>query len=557
MITEINVDVPMRDGIKLRANVWRPDAPRKYPGILIRTPYGKRAGGYERYVRAGYVVVEMDTRGRYESEGDFVVYTDERNHEADDGYDSVEWLAQQPWCNGRVGTMGASYKGWMQWALATRRPPSLRCMCACSIPLENTDVDWWGAFRPGRRMKWWLTSMAPDLRKRAGWPLPHNPAHACAIWDDIEHGRWLSLLPWIEVVKYLPPPLAQQVEDWMRHPNRKCWRFAERHQEIEVPNLDFTGWYDHCNSLGHLSGMQQHARSELARTQTKVVCGPWSHGTIGKRDCYGNDMGPEAELDIVDLEIRWFDRWLKDCRNGVDQDPAVRYFVMGSNEWQSAASWPPSGLDEYVYHLAGAGNANSVNGSGLLKDTPASEATTDSYCYDPQDPAPTLWTTKLSFGASDRRRLEHRRDILVYRTPLLEEAVEIVGEPEVVLYAATSAADTDWFARLIDDEPGGRAMEVAYGMVRARYRNSLDREELITPGKVVEYHLRLTPTACRFLKGHRIRLDITSSDFPNFDRNHNTGRNDLLDAELLPANQTVHHSADYPSRIVLPVRHVM
>ena len=178
IITEIDVDVQVRDGTRLRANIWRPDAEGQFPGLLMRTPYGKPRGGLDRYVRAGYAVVAQDVRGRYASEGEYVPYTDPSNSEAEDGYDSVEWLAARPWCNGRVGTIGTSYPGWMQWALAKLRPPHLIAMSACSIPLENTDVDWWGAFRPGRRIMWWLTTMAPDLRKRAGMPAPHTPAEA-------------------------------------------------------------------------------------------------------------------------------------------------------------------------------------------------------------------------------------------------------------------------------------------------------------------------------------------------------------------------------------------
>jgi len=554
IIVERNVPVPMRDGTVLRANVFRPDVPGRFPGLLMRTPYGKPEGGFDRYVHAGYVVVAQDTRGRYASDGKYVPFTVEDTGDAEDGYDSVEWLAGQPYCNGKVGTMGASYNAWMQWKLAKLRPPHLVAMCAYSIPTELTEVDWPGAFRPARRVHWWINTIAPDLRRRRGLPGPHTPEEARRIWNDIEHGRWLGFMPWLELPRYLPDGLAEYVEDWLRHPNRRAWKFAEAHGEIEVPNLDFSGWYDHCSgTIGHLKGMQKNARTELARTQTKLIIGPWNHVGLGGRRIGDFDFGPQAELDLNGLIIRWFDRWLKGVDNGVDREPPVRYFVMGSAEWKSADTWPPDGMREATYYLSSNGDASRVEGSGLLTPEMPGEEPCDAYTYDPKDPVPTLWTRDLFTVPSDRRTLEYRQDILRYRTPPLERDVEVVGHPEVVLYASSSAPDTDFFARLVDEPPDGPALEVCYGMVRARHRNSLDREELLTPGEITEFRIRLGPTACRFLKGHRIRLEITSSDFPNFDRNHNTGRNDLADTELVPARQRIFHSGRYASRLILRV----
>lgn len=547
IIVEKDVPVPVRDGVILRANVFRPDGPGEYPGLLLRTPYGKAEAGFERYVRAGYIVVTQDTRGRYASDGEYVPFTVEHTGDAEDGYDSVEWLAGQPYCNGRVGTMGASYCAWMQWTLAKLRPPHLQAMCAYSIPLELTGVDYTGAFRPGRRIKWWMTTMAPDLRRREGLPPPHTPAEAGRIWDEIEHGRWLGFLPWLELPRFLPQRLAGYAEDWLREPHRKAWRFAEAHKEIGVPNLDFSGWFDHCNdTMWHLRGMQRNARTQLARTQTKLIMGPWSHVTIGARKIGDIDFGPQAEIDLHGTIIRWFDRWLRDMDNGIDREPAARYFVMGSGQWKAADTWPPEGTSEAVYYLSG-----DTEG-GTLAPTAALDETVDTYVYDPRDPVPTLWSRALFTMPADRRQLEYRQDILHYQTPPLGEDVEIAGYPDVVLYASSSAPDTDFFASLVDEHPAGIAMEVASGMVRARHRNGIDREDLLEPGEVTEFRIRLGATACRFLKGHRIRLEITSSDFPNYDRNHNTGRNDLADPEFVLAEQNVFHSMACPSRLVLP-----
>ena len=554
VIEEKDVAVPMRDGVVLRASVFRPEARGRYPGILLRTPYGKPEAGFERYVRAGYAVVTQDSRGRCASDGEYVPFTVEHTGDAEDGYDAVEWLAQQPYCNGRVGTLGASYNAWMQWQLAKLRPPHLVAMCAYSIPLELTEVDWPGGFRPGRRIKWWMTTIAPDLRRRQGLPRPHTPAEAVEIWDNIEHGRWLGFLPWLDIGRYLPQRLAEYAEDWLRHPNRRPWRFAEVHKEVEVPNLDFSGWYDHCGgTMAHLGLMQENARTEVARTQTRLIIGPWNHPGLGQRRIGDIDFGPQAGLDLSDLIIRWFDCWLKGLDNGIEQEPALRYFVMGSGRWKSAGTWPPAGMGEAVYYLRGQGDAGQVKGAGRLEREAPGEEPDDRYTYDPRDPVPTLWTRQLFTVPANRRVLEYRQDILYYLSSPLKEEVEVVGYPEVVLYASSSAPDTDFFARLVDEDPGGPALEVSYGMVRARHRHSLDREDLLIPEEVTEFRIRLGPTACRFLEGHRIRLEITSSDFPNHDRNHNTGRNDLEDTELVAAEQRVYHAAGRASQLILPV----
>ena len=554
IIVERNVAVPMRDGVVLRADVYRPESSGRHPGLLVRTPYGKELESHGRFAQAGFVVVSQDTRGRYASDGEWVPFSVPNTGDAEDGYDSVEWLAEQPYCDGNVGTMGGSYAGWTQWELAKLRPPHLRAMCAFSIPLELAEVDWSGGFRPARRVFWWMVNMAPDLRRRHGMPPPHTPDEARRIWHDLGGERWLWFLPWTDLPSYLPPGLAEYFEDWFRHPGRPCWGFGDVHREIEVPNLDFSGWYDHCSgTTAHLGLMQREARTETARTQSKIVLGPWNHGGFGKRKLGGIDFGPEAAVDVQSLKVRWFDYWLKGIDNGIDREPAVRYFVMGAKEWRAAETWPPESPAARTYYLSSIGDAGRLEGSGNLDGTPPEQSGSDTYDYDPRDPVPTLWSRMLFTEPSDRRGVEHRPDILYYRSPPLTEDVEVVGHPEVVLYPASSAPDTDFFAHLVDEDPDGIALEVCYGMVRARHRNGLDREDLLTPGKAVELKIRLGPTACRFVKGHRIRLEITSSNFPNHDRNHNTGGDDLAETTMVVARQTIHHSPEHPSRLELPV----
>ncbi|HUT75365.1 MAG TPA: CocE/NonD family hydrolase [Armatimonadota bacterium] len=554
IIVEENVPVAMRDGVLLRANVFRPADGCPAPALLVRTPYGKGNSGFERYVRAGYVVVWQDCRGRYASDGDFIPFTVEEAAEVEgrDGYDTVEWLARQPYCNGKVGTMGTSYPAWTQWVLARQRPPHLVAMCARSIPQELTTFDGPGAFRPARRLHWWINNIAPDVRRRHGLPGPHTVDEALAIWNEVERGHWIYFLPWLDLPRYLPEGIAEYVDDWLRHPNRQAWRIGDAYRDIAVPNLDVSGWFDHCNgTMGHLAGMQQDARTEAARRGSRLIIGPWNHSGLGRRKLGDMDFGPPAAVDIDDLTIRWFDYWLKGLDNGIGRAPAVEYFVLGADQWKSADTWPPGGTRDATYFLSSGGDAGHPTGSGLLTPTPPADEASDRYLYDPRDPVPTLWSPELFSGAPDRRALEYRRDILYYRTPPLTEPVEVVGYPEVILHASSSAPDTDFFAALVDERPDGPALQVCSGIVCARHRHSLQRTDFLTPGEVTEFRIRLGPTACRFLAGHRIRLEITSSDFPNYDRNHNVGRNDLADAELVPAQQTVFHSRQDCSRLVL------
>jgi len=560
-VVEENVDVQVRDGTVLSTNIYRPDSRERFPGILMRTPYGKPSGsgsvpaGFERYVRSGYVVVVQDTRGRHKSGGEYVPFYAGETGDAEDGYDSVEWLASQPYCNGRIGTMGASYCAWMQWMLARLRPPHLVAMCAYSIPVELTDLDYPGAFRAGRRVKWLVSTMSPDIRRRRELPGPRDMQEARRIWEEVEAGKWLYFMPWSKLPEHLPAGLAEYVGKWLKEPASRPWRFSEAHREIEVPNLDFSGWFDHCcGTMDHLSGMQENARTEVAREQTKLVIGPWNHVMPGQRKIGNFDFGPEASLDVTGAIIRWFDYWLKGLENGTPEEPPVRYFVMGSGRWRSSGSWPPAVDEEIEFFIDSEGNAASAVGSGTLNQAIPGGGPCDCYRYDPKDPVPTLWTQALFTMPQDRRELEYRSDILYYRTPPLDEALEVVGHPRTVLYASSSAKDTDFFARLVDEDPDGPAMEVCYGMVRARHRISLERTDLLEPGEITEFRIRLGPIACNFQQGHSIRLEVTSSDFPNFDRNHNTGGNDLFESRLVVAEQRVFHTENERSRLIVGVK---
>lgn len=549
---ERNLAVPMRDGVVLRADVYRPDEPGPHPVLVLRTPYNKDGGNVAPYVKAGYIVVRQDARGRYASEGRWESFYRFDTHDAADGFDTVEWAAKLPGSNGKVGTFGASYNAFLQWRLAPLRPPSLLAMAAESIPPRLTQLEGPGTIRPGRRLNWFYCGMSPDMRLRSGAAGPTTRAEAAKLWKEGEGERLLDFLPWIALPRMVFEDEDQAVKDWLRAPNRDPWELLEGCREISVPNLDIVGWFDHCNDGIELhQAMRRAGKTEAARSGQRLIIGPWSHSSRGNRRAGAVDFGKAAALDLVQAEIRYFDYWLKGKANGANEDTPVRIFVMGSNRWRDEQEWPPSRASEHTLYLHSGGKANTPIGDGLLTEQPPGPAH-DTYRYDPRDPVPTLWSPSMFTLPADQAPLANRADILVYQSAPLAAAMEVTGYPEVVLHAASSAPDTDFFVKLIDVAPDGTNRDIASGMVRARYRDGLDQPRLLEPGEVVEYRIRMRPTANEFQPGHRIRLDITSSDFPNYDRNHNTAADQNADNRLATAEQTIHHGGARPSRLVLP-----
>jgi putative CocE/NonD family hydrolase len=546
--TERNVPVRMRDGVILRADVHRPDRGGPYPVLVRRTPYGKD-GEYDRYVKAGYIVVSQDVRGRYESEGRYESSYRFETHDAEDGYDTVEWAARLPNSTGRVGTFGASLPAFLQWRLAPLRPPSLVAMSACSIPAQQPQGEYPGTIRPGFRLEW-LAMMAADMRRRENLPGIHTLSEHRRLWKEQEQ-KWLNWLPWLDLPEDFFGYETESLKSWLRNPQVDPWKLDEGCRDVAVPNLDIVGWYDHANGdMLLFRTMVKEARTATARAGSRIIIGPWPHSDTSGR--FGSiDFGPDAALDRAAVQIRWFDYWLKGQANGVDRDPPVKIFVMGDNRWRGETEWPLRRAKEKVLYIGSEGHANSPGGDGRLVEERAQSGGADAYVYDPRNPVPTPYGTGRPMPA-DQRLLATRRDILVYQTEPLAERIEVTGNPVVELHAASSAPDTDWFVRLIDVAPDGLARDVSSGIVRARYRDGLNKPRWITPGEVTVYTIRMRPTSNAFLPGHRIRLDITSSDFPSYDRNHNTATNQNADSTLVTASQTIYHGGDHATRIIVP-----
>ena len=560
VLTEANVPVTMRDGTVLRADVYRPDNPGKFPVLLFRTPYDKAsetsAEMAQKLSERGYVVVMQDVRGRFASDGDFRPGFYGSDHsDSEDGYDSVEWAADLPWSTGKVGTIGNSYNGWTQWELAHTRPPHLIAMLPQGCVANLLDRELSGVARLGRILSWTI-SLAADVRRRdeERWG-PKISDEANQLWMDKERMKWLWYLPLAEIPDEAFHGMGNHWRKWLEDHGTDHFGFEAKHSQINVPALMTTGWYDQqIWTIKHFTGMVNNGMTEHARNNQRLIVGPWTHtGPIWER-CVGEvDFGPEASQSYYNTADAWFSYWLKEEENEAADWPPVRLFVMGANTWRSENEWPLARTAYTDFYLHSDGRANTAAGNGVLTTTPPHGEPPDEYTYDPRDPVMTLYTPLGQHEPQDQQVLNGRQDILVYSTPSLKKPIEVTGPIEVKLWAASSASDTDFVVKLMDVWPSGFTQELCHGIVRARYRESFDNPSSIEPGQIYQYSIRVNPTSNLFQPGHKIRVDISSSDFPNFDRNHNTGGDDYSESKLVSAVQTIFHDRDRPSRIILPV----
>ncbi|HEY5756909.1 MAG TPA: CocE/NonD family hydrolase [Steroidobacter sp.] len=542
-VVEMNVPVAMRDGVRLSTDIYRPNDTQRHPVILARDPYSngaKARAGALQWVERGYIYLQQDVRGRYDSEGSFYPYV----YEINDGYDAQQWAGSQPWSSGKVGMLGTSYRASVQWLPAHLRSPALTAISPTVSPLNYyKDVMYsGGAFQLMSRVHW-------------AFVMAGRTAHADFDWEAMR--RHLPLKSLDRAFGFDLP----YWRDWIAHPsNDTYWQpfdAESRIEQIDVPALNVGGWYDAFlrGTLASYSSMSERAFSERARTGQKLIVGPWNHDAAGTK-AGELDFGPQARLDTESLRVRWFDHWLKGEDTGLLQEPPVQLFIMGENRWRSEQEWPLKRTQYTKYYLHSAGRANTASGDGRLDTKRSGGGTSNTYIYDPADPVPTRGGNLLPedlAGPVDQTNSAARNDVLVFVTAPLDADTEVTGNLKVTLYAASSAPDTDFTAKLIDVHPDGKAYNLADGIIRARYRESAEKPSLIEPGKVYEYTLDLWATSNLFKRGHRIRLDISSSNFPRFDRNPNTGHKFGEDAELRKATQTVYHSSRYPSHVTLPV----
>ncbi len=557
IMVEHDVPSEMRDGTVLRADVYRPIGDGRYPVLLRRTPYGKdyfKIGDPRRLARRGYVVVLQDIRGRYASDGDWEwMFGDSaKRFEPTDGYDSVEWAAGLPHSDGRVGTWGCSYDGWLQWQLALEQPPSLAGMCPSGMNSDFLSLTR-GILELGRRLEG-THSMAADARRRVGDGTgPWARDEASLVWS-LERDNWLRYVPLDDIPDRVFGGLGRSLRAYYRAANEQLYDVRGAYPRVQVPTFLITGWWDRfVGTVDNFTGLVSQGPTAL-RDSHRLLVGPWGHepSTWTRRvGCL--DHGPEANLCQEDLVAQWYDHLFKGSDAGLQTEPPVRLFVLGHNRWRFEHEWPLARAETQELFLHSDGRANSPAGDGSLSWNEPGGEPPDQYVYEPLDPVPSTMSSDGHWAPVDQRALGWRNDILVYQGNLIQSELEITGPITLVLWAASDAVDTDWMAKLIDVYPDGTAVNLAEGVLRARYRYGYDREVPLERNVPYEYRIELTPTSNVFLPGHRIRVDVTSSNFPAFDRNHNTGASFWCDRELRAASQTVLHDREHPSRLSLPV----
>jgi uncharacterized protein len=540
-VFEPDVKIAMRDGAKLAANIFRPKGEGRFPAILMRTPYGKpgeKAGDATRYTGAGYVLVVQDCRGRGKSEGVW----DPFRYDVEDGYDTQEWVGQQPWCNGSIGTAGGSYVGWTQWAPAPTGSRYLKAMVP-TVPFGNAfDLAYTGgAFQLALLMGWGVgvggVTLAPDRTQEAFRYLPLS-----TFGDQFE-----------KKVPYL--------NEWVKHHTYDdYWKqrgMDYRYADVTVPVLNIGGWYDIFSkaTLDLVTQVRASSRDRKVRRNQFAIIGPWTH-QVGLSKVGELDFGADAALQVAERQFQWFEYWLKGRETGVQDWPAYYLFVMGENRWRGETEWPLKRTRFTSYFIHSAGHAASLKGDGSMNTTQPGEEDSDQFTYDGNNPVPSVGGNNLvgaSAGPYDQSRVEEREDVLVYTTPALEGDLEVTGPVKLLLWAASSARDTDFTGKLVDVHPNGKAYNLCDGIVRAQYRNGAEKPTLLEPGQATRFEIDLWVTSNVFRRGHRIRLEISSSNFPRFDRNPNSGKPFGTDTELLAARQTVFHDRERASHLVLPI----
>jgi putative CocE/NonD family hydrolase len=547
-VVTTTVEVAMRDGVKLVADVYRDSAIGPVPVVLMRTPYDrtKQKALGQRWAGAGYVFVVQDCRGSGGSQGEMAPY----NNEGQDGYDTIEWVVAQPWCNGRVGMTGGSYVGAVQWQAAVEHPPGLM-----AIAPQATWTSFYDNLYLGGAVRLALIS---------GWIAGNTAKPAGATPADMD--KALLKLPLSDVDEAIGWPMPW-LDAYLNHPQPDgFWTrldLVPKLPELKLPVLHVVGYYDFFSrqSVDSFNLMQQGNPDDATTGNQRLILGPWDHGTIGKSKVGEIDFGPEAELDPFEAQLDWFERYLKaDPAARANSFAPVRYFSMGDNQWHEAMTWPPKDAFGEPFYLLSQGKANTRGGDGRLsRDPPSEDQPADKFRADPADPtpaSPVLPNRPLKaavWGPVDQRPIEDRNDVLVYTSEPMTEPLVFAGTAKASLFVSTDTPDADWAVKLIDVHPDGFAQNIARGILRGRYRKSLEHPELMRPGEIEEILIDLGPVAATILPGHRLRVDISGADFPLYDRNPNTAEGIKGDKTAI-ATEQVHHRPGALSRIVLPVR---
>ena len=554
IIVERDVEITLRDNVVLRADIYRPKSKEPQPVLVYRTPYGKHnaARDYQTHLRAverGYVVVLQDVRGRYASDGIFDPYRNEGN----DGYDTIEWAAKQPWSNGDVGTYGLSYPGAVQWLAAIQSPPHLKAMVPAMTFSSPRNFFYMNGVFDLSWLPWVYFNIAPDARVRLGLEGPQSGEEVSEQWQS-EREEILNYLPLAEL-PYLRDEAPFYFE-WLEHaPNDPWWNWAEirgRYDRTDAAVLNMSGWYDEAygpeGATTNFNGLV--AARGVNAANTNLIIGPWQHGvdSVENQQLGELDFGPDSTSDYDEEVLRFFDKHLKQADAGAETEPAVRYFVMGANEWRTSDQWPPAEVSSRHLCLAG------TNTKTVLQDCDGqSSKATSTFTADPNHPVVDPYGT---FEAHDFQSLAERDDVLVFESESLSEAVTMAGNAAARLFVSCDCSDFDLWVRLLDVYPDGRAinlMSPGADVQRMSLRGNGTNRQLLTPGEIYEVEIGGLLTANQFAPGHRIRIQVSASFAPHLSRNLQTGQSEVTSSVSAVANITVHHSDEFASSLVLPV----
>jgi putative CocE/NonD family hydrolase len=555
VVVERNVAAKMRDGVTLRADIYRPKAEGKFPVLLVRTPYDKTnesSFGMKGAAR-GYVVVEQDVRGRFASEGEWYTF----KSELQDGYDTVEWAAALPYSNGKVGMFGGSYVGATQYLAAIARPPHLAGICP-TVTASNYHDGW--TYQGGAFEQWfnesWSTGLAMNTMRRR---LEQS--------DALGGTKTLPLTDFAVLEAPSAAGIAPYFKDWLAHPNFDAywqqWSIEDHYAQIQVPALSFGAWYDIFlgGTLRNYARLKEEAGTDAAKRGQRLVVYVGGHaGGSASRKVGAVDFGEKLPIDQDEMTLRWYDAILKGQANGVEREKPVKIFVMGKNEWRDEDDWPLSRAKSTRYFLhATGGGATGLAGNGTLSTAAPGDEKPDQYVYDPSDATPTIGgplccgSLPTGIGPEDQRPAEMRADVLVFTTPAFVQDTEVTGPVALDLYVSSSAVDTDFTGMLVDVWPNGFAQNLTSGILRMRYRNSQEKPELANPGETYHLTVDLWATSNVFLAGHKLRLEVSSSNFPRFDRNLNTGEIQARATRMIKATNVIYHDKAHPSALVVPV----
>lgn len=550
---EANVAMQARDGVTLRADIYRPKEDGRYPVLLLRAPYDKRIYITEAIAGAqrGYVYVVQDTRGRFGSDGDWYPF----RHEANDTYDAVEWAAALPCANGKVGLTGISYVAVPGLLGAIAAPPHLVAIYP-GITASDYHDNW--IYQGGALMQAFAQ----------GWSQYFSQAEAMRRLAKVQPPAWTDAL---RIPPVTHPPveafsttdLSPYYRDWISHPAEdaywQAWSIERNYGRIKVPALHWGAWYDLFmpGAIRLYQGLKEHGGSPEARAGQRLVITPGGHAGVTQK--IGSvDFGKESVFDFWSYGMRWFDWVLKGLDNGVAREKPVRLFVMGTNVWRDEDDWPLARAKAMRYHLRSGGHANTLKGDGTLSLEPPGAEPADTCVYDPLDPTPTRGgvlavPTGITAGPQDQRPVEERADVLVYTAPPFAEDTEVTGMVTLELFARSSAVDTDFTGKLVDVAPDGTALNLCEGILRARYRNSLEQPELLHPGETYRLRIEVGATANVFLMGHSLRLEVASANYPRYSRNSNNGEQPETATAWAKASNTILHDRDHPSALIVPV----